>query len=314
MNLWTEIHTALLVGRTGTVRAAACELGIHRATVSRHIDMLEERVGTKLFIRHPSGYTPTELGRAIIDAGEKADAAISAFMGLVDQSSLELTGVITLSALSRFGGVLRPTVRSFCETHPKVTVRFNPTAELPRLELGEAHIAITGGAKPNHPDYVVIPYYQFELGLFAHRDYLSRAGFPKTQSDLSQHKFVGSPSLPRDYNAIGRFGDFINDDNLALESNSPTITFDGIMSGIGIGLASKVEASAYPELVEVLPLRDPLMANVWITTHVDVHRTRLVSEFVRCLKQTGPSLKGYLDKRGIEPNLYQTAHTELVTG
>jgi DNA-binding transcriptional LysR family regulator len=45
MDKWTEIKTSYQVARLGTVRAAADVLGIHRATVIRHIDALEAELG-----------------------------------------------------------------------------------------------------------------------------------------------------------------------------------------------------------------------------------------------------------------------------
>ena len=43
MDNWNEIRTAYQVARLGTVTAAAKILGIHRATVIRHINTLEQR-------------------------------------------------------------------------------------------------------------------------------------------------------------------------------------------------------------------------------------------------------------------------------
>ena len=40
---WDEIRTAYHVARAGTVSGAAAELGVHHATVIRHIDALEAR-------------------------------------------------------------------------------------------------------------------------------------------------------------------------------------------------------------------------------------------------------------------------------
>ena len=47
MDHWTEIRTAYGVARSGTVSKAAQELGVHRATVNRHIDALEAEIGTR---------------------------------------------------------------------------------------------------------------------------------------------------------------------------------------------------------------------------------------------------------------------------
>jgi DNA-binding transcriptional LysR family regulator len=49
MNDWDEIRTAFQVARNGTVSGAAEVLGVHHATVIRHIDALEGRLGVKLF-------------------------------------------------------------------------------------------------------------------------------------------------------------------------------------------------------------------------------------------------------------------------
>ena len=52
MDNWDEIRTAYQVARMGTVSGAADVLGVHHATVIRHIDALEGKLGEKLFQRH----------------------------------------------------------------------------------------------------------------------------------------------------------------------------------------------------------------------------------------------------------------------
>ncbi|MCG8540561.1 MAG: LysR family transcriptional regulator, partial [Clostridia bacterium] len=66
MDNWNEIRTAACVARMGQISGAAEALGIHRATVHRHIDMLEASLGAKLFLRHAKGFTPTELGLELL--------------------------------------------------------------------------------------------------------------------------------------------------------------------------------------------------------------------------------------------------------
>ena len=55
MDNWDEVRTAYQVARLGTVSGAADVLGVHHATVIRHIDALEKRLGAKLFQRHARG-------------------------------------------------------------------------------------------------------------------------------------------------------------------------------------------------------------------------------------------------------------------
>ena len=66
LNLWTEIRTAAQVARLGRVSAAAEALGMHHSSVIRHIDLLEERLHTRLFQRHARGYTPTEAAEELL--------------------------------------------------------------------------------------------------------------------------------------------------------------------------------------------------------------------------------------------------------
>ena len=73
MENWDEIRTAFQVARLGTVSGAAEVLGVHHATVIRHIDALEKRLGVKLFQRHARGYTPTESGRDLLAVAQTTE-------------------------------------------------------------------------------------------------------------------------------------------------------------------------------------------------------------------------------------------------
>jgi len=76
MENWDEIRTAFQVARLGTVSGAAEVLGVHHATVIRHIDALEKRLGAKLFQRHARGYTPTEAGRDLLLVAQTTEEQI----------------------------------------------------------------------------------------------------------------------------------------------------------------------------------------------------------------------------------------------
>ncbi|KNC65158.1 LysR family transcriptional regulator, partial [Pseudoalteromonas rubra] len=66
MNKWTEMRTAYRLAKLGTLSATAQELGVHRSTVMRHIDVLESALGVTLFQRNDRGYLPTEAGLEIM--------------------------------------------------------------------------------------------------------------------------------------------------------------------------------------------------------------------------------------------------------
>ena len=79
MDHWLELRTAYRLAELGTVSAAAEDLGVHRATVNRHVDAIETAFGAKFFQRHARGYTLTEAGRDLLDVASRVDELITAF-------------------------------------------------------------------------------------------------------------------------------------------------------------------------------------------------------------------------------------------
>ncbi|MFP3836014.1 LysR family transcriptional regulator, partial [Chryseobacterium sp. SIMBA_028] len=73
-------RTFLTVLRHGSLSAAARELGLTQPTVGRHIDALEQAVGTQLFTRSQSGLLPTEAARALAPFAETMASSSSALL------------------------------------------------------------------------------------------------------------------------------------------------------------------------------------------------------------------------------------------
>src|SRR5210317_409282 len=83
MDNWDEIRTAYKVAQHGTVSGAAEALGVHHATVIRHIDALEQRLGVKLFQRHARGYTSTEAGQDLLQVAQATDDQFNQLAGRI---------------------------------------------------------------------------------------------------------------------------------------------------------------------------------------------------------------------------------------
>ncbi|MGB1034961.1 MAG: LysR family transcriptional regulator, partial [Primorskyibacter sp.] len=155
MDNWDEIRTAYQVARLGTVSGAAEVLGVHHATVIRHIDALETRLGVKLFQRHARGYTPTEEGSDLARVARGTDDKFQQMLGRFRGRGSEATGELVVTSLINFAQFLLPALVSFQEAHPGVTMRLRTDERLYRLEYGEAHIAVRAGPRPQDPDNVV---------------------------------------------------------------------------------------------------------------------------------------------------------------
>lgn len=282
LELWTEMRTAMTVARLGTVRAAAKELGIHRATVTRHVDAIEAKLGIKLFLRHPEGYAITADGSKLRRLAEATDRLIGRFVSDAIDTSNHLTGRINVSTFYRSVPLVTDGIRAFNEAHPDVLVQITADGGFAQLEQGHMDIAIRPGPKPDNPDYVVQPFRQSTIALFGHECYFENNPIPTTVDELSEHRFVGIQPPGLDIDACAIFG--VAQNNVPVVTNDPSIALAAIEAGIGLGFVAEIDFRGRNDLVEVLPQDERTKVDTWIVTHVDVHRTRLIKSFLPYLR------------------------------
>ena len=196
MDNWDEIRTAFQVARRGTVSGAAEQLGVHHATVIRHIDALEQRLGVKLFQRHARGYTATEAGQDLLQVAQATDDQFTQLAGRIKGQGEGVTGDLVVTSIGMASPILTPILVDFQLENPEVRVRYRTGDRLFRLEYGEAHVAIRAGTMPEEPDNVVQPFIQQQMAMVASDVYVARHGLPKDEADLQNHFFVTHDSDP----------------------------------------------------------------------------------------------------------------------
>ena len=287
MENWNEIRTAACVARAGTVSAAAQQLKIHRATVNRHIELLEAELGAKLFLRSPKGYTPTDLGEILLRIAESTNHQFAELHRRAKTRSGALVGVLTIAALEVLVPEILPAVRRFCDRNPEVRVRLITGPTLARLEYGEADIAFRAGKMPSDPDYVVVPFSEFTIGLFAAADYVKRRGVPRTQGEFSDHDFI-APTEERDRRStfIAWLLKRVPGQSFRYECNEWPEVKRAIEMGLGIGFIPHKLIEGRTDLVEIMPPRKRWSISTWRVTHVDVHRSPKVQGFLSALNET----------------------------
>lgn len=284
MDNWDEIRTAYQVARNGTVSGAADVLGVHHATVIRHIDALEQRLGVKLFQRHARGYTATEAGQDLLQVAQATDDQFTQLAGRIKGQGEGVSGDLVITSLGQVSRLLTPVLVAFQAEHPGLRIRFRTGARLFRLEYGEAHVAIRAGAMPEEPDNVVQPFMRQEMALVASDAYIARYGLPAGEDELTNHRFVTHD----DDNNRAPFAKWLRqtvpDACLTYRSTDSRNMMDAILAGAGIGFVNVQDLPDFPELTEVIPRQDAWSAPLWLVTHVDLHRTTKVQTFLRFLK------------------------------
>ena len=284
MDNWDEIRTAFQVARKGTVSGAAEVLGVHHATVIRHIDALEHRLGVKLFQRHARGYTATEAGQDLLQVAQATDDQFTQLAGRIKGQGEGVTGDLVITSVDLLSQWLTPLMVAFQDAYPDVRIRYRSGVRVFRLEYGEAHVAIRAGNMPEEPDNVVQPLMPQRMSLVASSAYIARHGLPDGIDDLRNHRFVTSD----DDTSRAPFERWLRaqvpDECLTYRATDQRNMQDGIMAGAGIGFVLSQQCHDDPDLTEVIPSLDAWNAPLWLVTHVDLHRTTKVQAFLRFLK------------------------------
>lgn len=272
-----------------TISAAAETLGVHRSTVVRHIEKLEEEFGVKLFLRDIKGYTPNEFGRELLSAAEATDSRFNELYRLANRETGELTGELVISILDPMVNDLMPALDRFSMDNPGVILNLK-TGEAPsKLEYGEADISFRVGPKPEDPDYVVVPFVTYTLGLYASRRYIDRMGRPNSTADFEFHEFL-MPSEPHQLEspALQWLIKNVPEQSVRGRFNVVRNMAQFMNAGLGIGFMPHRFALHLDGVEEIMPTNEIWDIPSWQVTHVDLHKTPKIRAFLDALEKTGP--------------------------
>ncbi|MBK1635505.1 LysR family transcriptional regulator [Rhodovulum adriaticum] len=279
---WDEIRTAYHVARRGTVSGAAEDLGVHHATVIRHVDALEARLGVKLFQRHARGYTPTEAGEDLLRVAQITDDQFTQLAGRLKGQRSAMTGELTLTTVDALAPLLVPVLAGFQVEHPDLSVRLLADARLFRLEYGEAHVAVRAGGRPDEPDNIVQELGVQRTALFAHRSYVQRRG---PLEDFAAHDFVGHADEGHRAPFNQWLAANVPGDRIRFRASDARACIEAVQAGAGIGFVPLWRAAGDPDLVEMHPPLDEWAVSLWLVTHVDLHRSAKVQALTARLKE-----------------------------
>jgi DNA-binding transcriptional LysR family regulator len=284
MDNWDEIRTAFQVARLGTVSGAAEVLGVHHATVIRHIDALEKRLGAKLFQRHARGYTPTEAGRDLLSVAQTTEDQFAQLASRIKGQGEVVSGELLVTAITGIADLISPVFAGFEAAHPQVLIRFLTDMRVFRLDYGEAHVAIRAGSQPQEPDYVVQPLTRLRTALYASRTYVEAHGTPSGIEDLARHRLICHDNPESRAPFYRWLRAHVPDEAITFRITESEAAYEAVRAGLGIGFLPFRIGSTDPGLVEVMPPQSDWDSPLWIVTHVDLHRTLKVQSFLTHLR------------------------------
>lgn len=227
-----------VAARTLNLSAAANELNVTHAAVSRQVKQLEQRLGTTLFERLPRGLKLTAHG-ALLAAGtrEAFDRLASA---IEDVSTPTVRRKLTISTFASLAARwLMPRVQAFAAKFPDIDLQVSTTARLVDFAREDVDIGIRFG-HGRYPGLHVVSLLQPKEIVVCSPALLQRGPALRTLSDLKHHTLLHDDShrtWTRWLEAVGakgvnpRRGIICGDRNAMLQA---------ALEGQGVALASTV--------------------------------------------------------------------------
>ncbi|MFM0392509.1 LysR family transcriptional regulator [Paraburkholderia phytofirmans] len=243
----------------GSFTAAAVQMELTTAQVSRLVSELENRLQTKLLQR-------TTRRMSVTTAGERYVEQCRTILELVTEAESEASGAriqpggrLRVLGMASFGDrYVVPLVAKYCAMYPAVTVEYSASQYVPDLLAEGVDVSVYVTRKL--PDSSIVAQ---RLGavhgvLCASPDYLKRHGSPKSVDDLGGHaalRLVNSSSTAhweltdgKSTHSIQPVGPLVGD--------HPEAVLHAACSGLGIAMLpgfAVVDQIRKGELVHVLP-------------------------------------------------------------
>lgn len=238
MDRLTSIEVFLRVAAQGSFAAAARDLGMSRAMVSKHVQALETRLGSRLLHRTTRKLSLTEAGRSyfeqagtLLEALREAEETVSAL-----QSAPR--GILRINAPVSFGLLhLGSALESFMRRYPEISAEITLEDRQADLVKEGYDLAVRIG-RLTDSSLIARRIAPCRMLLVAAPEYLERRGRPALLSDLAQHE-----CLSYSYSASGDEWRFDGPDGPAsvricgrLRANNGDLLRAACVAGQGIAL------------------------------------------------------------------------------
>lgn len=143
METWDDLRILLAVHRSGTLSAAARELGVNQSTVSRRVARLARLFRATLLEARGGRYALTSAGLLALQRAEVVEAELRALEQQLDRLDDRPEGAVRLSAPDGLGTVvLAPRLWRFREENPGIELLLAAENPVVNLVAREADVAV----------------------------------------------------------------------------------------------------------------------------------------------------------------------------
>ncbi|MEB3702254.1 LysR family transcriptional regulator [Candidatus Bealeia paramacronuclearis] len=253
---WDKLRIFHIVASSGSFTKATSMLNISQSAISRQVSILEDELGTPLFIRQPRGLELTESGKILNETATRVFSKLAATEALIIEQKGQPQGDLKVATTLAFGTFwLAPKLKEFTDLFPNIRINVLLKDEDVDLNMREADVGIAA-VPMNNPDLVHTGAIQYRLRTYGNKNYFEKFGIPKTIEDLNHHQIIvygGNPAHPyHDLDFLLHVGtDKPRKPYLVFNSSHGML--EAIKGGMGIASLHRYIVEGSPDLIEVLP-------------------------------------------------------------
>lgn len=258
--IWSDLQFVLAVSRSGSLSAAARDLGVNHATVLRRVRAFEARHGLTLFDRAPGGYRAAPDHAPILSDLDEIGTLIKRFerrlagQGEVFEGSIRLTTTDTLAQT-----VVPRLLAGFRQAFPRMSLQVSVTNA--HVDLARLDADITLRPAQSLPD-----------GLSGRR--VADLGFRvygPMDADVSMTLPWIGPSEHIERSPLGAWCEAnVPPSAIAFRMNSFAAMRDAAAHGAGLALLPCCLGDPDPNLQRWPGMEVALKTGVWIAAHEDL--------------------------------------------
>jgi DNA-binding transcriptional LysR family regulator len=280
---WDDLRYFLAVVRAGRLTTAARRLHVDHATCSRRIAALEKALAVKLFERRPQGYFVTNHGARLVEIAEVIETQALAAQSEIGGKDLTLAGTVRIGAPDGFGTYfLAPRIGRLLAKYPDLRLELVAMPRVLSLSKREADLAISLN-RPNEGKIVAKKLVDYDLALYASREYVQSAQPIRTAEDLFDHPIIGYVDDLIFTPELNYLGEIATGLRAKLQSSNIIAQMTATVAGHGICVLPRFMTAHQPSLVRVLPKYVSIRRSFWLTIHADMRdlsRIRVIVAFL----------------------------------
>lgn len=289
----TDLGFFSTLATAGSLSAAARELGVTTPAVSKHLALMETRLGVALVNRTTRRMSLTPEGEQYLESARRILGEIDGMEQMLGVAKAVPKGLLRVNATLGFGrSHVAPLISRFVRKYPEVQAQLQLSVNPPPLAEDSFDVCIRFGPPPDARVIArrIAPNRRL---LCASPAYLARRGTPKVPHDLVQHNCIGIRQGEEAYGtwrlSTGR-AKSASVESVKIRGNLTTndgeIAVNWALDGHGILMRAEWDIERHlhsGRLVQVLPqysTPDADIHAVWPQRHQLASRVRAFVDFV----------------------------------